>query len=163
MPIHVNNRIGRGGFSHVYEATMPEGKLVALKQSHVINRIEHPMLLHEACVLSFLAGRSQYFEYLVLDLLGTSLADLVKEQKQLTLRTTLMLLDQMLDSLEHLHSHHLIHGDIKPDNFLFGLGDNSERIHLIDFGFARYYRNPISLSHHGLAPNQGFLGALTDS
>ncbi|TFK72322.1 kinase-like protein [Pluteus cervinus] len=169
MQLLVSKRIGIGGFSNVHEATTPEGKLVALKQAHITKNIEHPMLLHEACALSLLAGhpsipsvyawgRSQYFEYLTLDLLGSSLGDTVKKEKKLDLKTVLLLLDQMLDCLEHLHSCHLVHCDIKPDNFLLGLGENSRRIHLIDYGFVKYYRNPITLLHHALNPDHGFEG-----
>ncbi len=84
--------------------------MVALKQAHITKNIEHPMLLHEACALSLLAGhpsipsiyawgRSQYFEYLTLDLLGPSLGDIAKKEKQLDLRTVLTLLDQMVNSM----------------------------------------------------------------
>ncbi|TFK72316.1 kinase-like protein [Pluteus cervinus] len=168
MRIRVNKRIGRGGFSFVYEATTPEGKVVALKQSRTTRKITYPMLLHEACTLSLLAGhpsipaihawgRSQYFEYLTLDLLGTPLCNLVKH-KPVKWEEVLPLLNQMLDSLEHLHSRHLIHRDIKPDNFLFGLGENSGRVHLVDYGLAQYYRDPTTLLHRAMSTDLGFVG-----
>ncbi|TFK72337.1 kinase-like protein [Pluteus cervinus] len=168
MRIRVEKRIGRGGFSFVYEATTPEGKVVALKQSRTTRKIAYPMLLHEACTLSLLAGhpsipavhawgRSQYFEYLILDLLGIPVCDLVKH-KPVKLEEVLPLFNQMLASLEHLHSHHLIHRDIKPDNFLFGLGENSERVHLVDYGLAQYYRDPTTLLHRAMSTGLGFVG-----
>ena len=65
------------------------------------------MLRHEACALSLLAthesiprvyawGRSQFFEYLVMDRLGASLTDSVKIHNRLNLRSVLLLLDQMV-------------------------------------------------------------------
>ncbi len=91
---------------YVYEAITPEGKVVALKQAHITRKIAHPMLLHEACALSLLAGhpsipavyawgRSQYFEYLTLDLLGTSVCDLAKH-KPVKLEEVLPLLNEMV-------------------------------------------------------------------
>ena len=52
-----------------------------------------------------------------------------------------------VDILEHLHSRHIVHCDIKPCNLLFGNPrdeSTSGQLHLVDFGFARYYRDPIS-------------------
>jgi casein kinase I family protein HRR25 len=61
--------------------------------------------------------------------------------------SVLLLTIQMIDMLEHLHSRHIVHCDIKPDNLLFGNPRDSStagQLHLVDFGFARYYRNPVS-------------------
>lgn len=41
---------------------------------------------------------------------------------------------QVLDRLEHVHEQGHIHMDVKPDNFLVGLGDQHETIFIIDFG-----------------------------
>src|ERR1700691_378240 len=52
-----------------------------------------------------------------------------------------------VDILEHLHSRHIVHCDIKPCNLLFGNPrdeSTSGQLHLVDFGFARYYRDPVS-------------------
>ena len=52
-----------------------------------------------------------------------------------------------LEILEHLHSRHIVHCDIKPGNLLFGNpydASTAGQLHLIDFGFSRYYRDPVS-------------------
>ena len=43
---------------------------------------------------------------------------------------------QLLDIIETLHQLGFIHSDIKPDNILFGIGQDRDLVHLIDFGKA---------------------------
>ncbi|TFK68549.1 kinase-like protein [Pluteus cervinus] len=174
MRVKVIKRVGDGSYTQAFtDDSSPdaEGRVVAVKQSHITKHIANPMLLHEACVLSICAGhpafptvhawgRSQYFEYLVMYFLGDSLGQLVHKHKRINLHSSLLLVDQMLDALHHLHSHNLIHRDIKPDNLLLGVGENAGRVHLIDFGFAHYIRDPLTNIHRPLKEKQSCIGTL---
>ena len=58
-----------------------------------------------------------------------------------------MLADQMLARIKYLHSRSFIYRDMKPDNFLIGLGQNASLVYMIDFGLAKKYRDPKTHQH----------------
>jgi len=41
--------------------------------------------------------------------------------------------------LRSLHAHHIIHRDVKPENFVMGLGADSQRLFLVDFGLSKKF------------------------
>lgn len=41
--------------------------------------------------------------------------------------------------MEFLHSRSFLHRDIKPDNFLIGLGKKAHKVYVIDLGLAKRY------------------------
>lgn len=85
---------------------------------------------------------------LVMELLGKSLEDYIKVYKDgFSLKTVLMIADQMLVSIKHLHDNNYIHRDIKPENFLFDISGEEKKLNIIDFGLANKYRSKKTNEH----------------
>lgn len=146
----LGKKIGTGSFGDVFLGTdNTSGAEVAVKLEHA--RTPHPKLLKEVRVYSSLQGckgipavhwygvQSSY-NIMVLDLLGPSLDTLFRiSGRKFSLETCSMIGTQLINSFEALHTKGYIHRDIKPHNFVVGLGDKSSTLYMIDFGLAKKY------------------------
>ena len=57
-----------------------------------------------------------------------------------------------------MHSKSFIHRDIKPDNFLMGLGKRANQVNVIDFGLAKKFRDPKTHIHIPYRENKNLTG-----
>merc|ERR1719359_2298784 len=79
--------------------------------------------------------------------MGPCLEDMFSTCSQkFSLKTVLMLADQMISSLEYVHSNSILHRDVKPENFVLGTGKRANMVYIIDFGLAKLYRD--KSQHH---------------
>lgn len=161
-------QIGKGTFGFVYKGQNKRTlEFVAIKVEPIVNDIK--LLKNEAKIYQYLNhtmsgiplikwfGRDKYNYYMVIDLLGESLESLKRKRKRLSLKLTLKIGIQVLKILQNLHSNGLVHRDIKPDNFLFGIGEKSNQIYIIDFGFCKVYE------HNGIHIDSYRVGGLIGS
>ncbi|GMT22562.1 hypothetical protein PFISCL1PPCAC_13859, partial [Pristionchus fissidentatus] len=97
-------------------------------------------------VQMFDMGRSETFKYLVMEMVGMSLADLPSSGERpghKHSRATIMhIARETLQAIEAFHNMGYIHRDIKPHNFAVGLPPCVQKVYLIDFGIARKYLDP---------------------
>lgn len=117
-------------------------------------KIEHPgqieQLLYEGQVYRKLKGgpgipsvawygmHGSAFNVLVMDLLGPSLQDLLHDAgHKFSLKTVLLLIDQMLDTIQFVHEQNFVHRDLSSNNFMLGSGDNAHKLYLIDYGLTK--------------------------
>jgi casein kinase 1 len=165
----LDRKIGSGSFGEIYVGTnMNTGEQIAIKLESI--KSKHPQLMYEARVYKILAGGvgipnvywygvEGEYNVMVLDLLGPSLEDLFNFcNRRFTLKTVLMLADQMISRIEYVHAKNFIHRDIKPDNFLVGAGKKAGQVFVIDFGLAKKYRDPKTQQHIPYRENKNLTG-----
>ncbi|KAL0554230.1 hypothetical protein IC582_008147 [Cucumis melo] len=165
----LGRKIGSGSFGEIYLGTnIQTNEEVAIKLENV--KTKHPQLLYESKLYKILQGGTGIpnvrwfgvegdYNVLVIDLLGPSLEDLFNFcSRKLSLKTVLMLADQMINRVEFVHSKSFLHRDIKPDNFLMGLGRRANQVYAIDFGLAKKYRDTSTHQHIPYRENKNLTG-----
>ena len=165
----IGRKIGSGSFGDIYLGTnIISGEEIAIKLESV--KAKHPQLEYEARVYRALIGGVGIpfvrwfgtecdYNAMVLDLLGPSLEDLFNFcNRKFSLKTVLLLADQLITRIEFIHSKSFIHRDIKPDNFLMGIGKRGNQVNVIDFGLAKKYRDPKTHFHIPYRENKNLTG-----
>lgn len=69
-----------------------------------------------------------------------------------------LLLYFQISRIDYIHSRNFIHRDIKPDNFLMGLGKKGNLVYIIDFGLAKKYRDGRTHQHIPYRENKNLTG-----
>ncbi|KAK3154658.1 hypothetical protein QOZ80_2BG0193500 [Eleusine coracana subsp. coracana] len=165
----LGRKIGSGSFGELYlGVNIQNGEEVAIKLESVKSR--HPQLHYESKLYMLLQGGTGIphlkwvgvegeYNAMVIDLLGPSLEDLFNYcNRKFSLKTVLMLADQMITRVEYMHTRGFLHRDIKPDNFLMGLGRKASQVYVIDYGLAKKYRDLQTHKHIPYRENKNLTG-----
>lgn len=156
MEIRVNkrfilgNKLGSGSYGDVYRSR----NVITNQQAAIKLEVKkkHKRLFHEVEMYDELKGghgipsvrwhgTEGEYNVMVMDMLGDSLENLRHAKGGFSLKTVLMIGLQLLERIEYIHDHGILHRDIKPDNILIGTGAAARVIHLVDFGLAKRYRS----------------------
>jgi len=154
----LGRKLGCGSFGHVYLVVNSQtGQEYAAKVE--MSGTKNPMIPYEAKLLRRLQGATGFpslyywgeeastYNVMVMDLLGPSLKDLFYMCRQkFSVKTSLLLADQMIFRIEYLHSKGFVHRDIKPENFLVE-GRRASVLYMIDFGLVKRYRSAKTQTH----------------
>ena len=82
---------------------------------------------------------------MIFDLLGPSLEDLFQFcSRKFSLKTFLMLADQLPGRLEFVNSHDIVQRDIRPADCLMGTGKQGNIVYITDLGIAADRRSNAS-------------------
>ena len=142
--------IGHGSFGSIYSGfNLYSNDQVAIKFETSVNMKQK--LFREFRIYKVISGAPGFPSLkhygtegdtaaMVIDLLGKNVSTLFEECKRcFSLKTVLMIADQMITRLEYLHKKSIIHRDIKPENMAIGCSKCNNIVYLIDFGLAKSY------------------------
>lgn len=151
----IDRLIDEGGMGSVYEGVhMQLGRRAALKQLNplleqkegvkerfkneavLLSKLKHP---HIVSIYDYIV--CEYGTFIVMELIkGIPLDDYLKtESGPIPEKRAVKYFLQMLDAIGYMHSHNIIHRDIKPGNFIITPNDD---IKILDFGIAKSLDGP---------------------
>ena len=151
----LNEEIGSGGFAKVVEGIhIPTGEKVAVKIMDKAQIFSEPLNLNriqrEIAILKLVRHNNiiKLYElmetpdkiYMVMEYCnGGELFDYIVSKQHLTERQACRFFQEIINSLEYLHSLNIAHRDIKPENILLCKIKNKIDLKLIDFGISNCY------------------------
>ena len=158
-------KLGEGSFGSVYKAVY-DGEYYALKMEDISQ--DYDLLENEATIVNYLQGpnipkfksyaKDKGYNILIMELLDTSLDNLLMKYRKFSVKTTAMLGYQIIKILKYIHDKHIIHRDIKPDNFAMGRNEVNGTLYLIDFGLAKKFRSSRTLKQYPLIKRKSLTG-----
>lgn len=148
----IQKKIGEGSFGDVYKGyDISRDLYIAIKIEKIEKTNSNKSRLDmEREIYSNLSGKGvpeilwhgiiNDRKILIMTYLGPSLEDLfIFCNRKFTYKTICLIAIQIIDRLELIHDRGVIHRDIKPDNFLIGLGQNRANVFIVDFGLSKSF------------------------
>ncbi len=150
----VSSKIGAGGMGAVYRAhqlgmqrdvaikvllrELTENETV-LRRFHLealaVSKLKHPNTIQ---IFDF-GETEDGLLYIAMELLeGRPLQKVLADERQLSVKRALHILEQTAKSLREAHTKGIVHRDLKPDNiFLQAVGEDADYVKVLDFGVAK--------------------------
>jgi len=173
--VKIGEIISEGGTGVVYKAKDEESNdvfVVKIRKKDA-KKYNKPKGIYKEAIIIDLLSEKGYFPksqliaksdtfinkaILALPNLGVSLWDSLKKSgiENFPIPFANLIMMQVIDRLEELHSCHYTHRDIKPHNLCISL-DETFKVSLIDFGLASKYIKD-SGEHRIKSPGRGFVG-----
>ncbi|KFD64189.1 hypothetical protein M514_07310 [Trichuris suis] len=142
-------------------------KIDCSASSNGITELQHEHNVYLALKKGFWIPRTIWFGVfrgrfaLAMELLDTNLEELRKSScGRFPLPTTIHLAQQMLSALEFVHNRGFVHRDVKPENFLMGLGRRRSHVYLTDFGLAKRWCDPLTKRPYEQEKREPFAGTV---
>lgn len=146
-------QIGKGSFGEVYLVSNYTNEEYACKVERIgtKNRLKNEAFIYKrfakkkiTCVPSiYKYCETEQYNLLLMQLLGKSLDTIFIERgNKLDIGTVMKIGISIISILEKIHRIGIIHRDIKPNNFMFGLDNYANDLYIMDFGLSkRWYNN----------------------
>ncbi|GIW72185.1 MAG: hypothetical protein KatS3mg102_1727 [Planctomycetota bacterium] len=155
-------KLGKGGMGSVYKARHTRlDKLVALKvlppelagdqeyldrfmrEAHAAAKLNHPHIVQALDV-----GESYGYHYFVMEYVeGRTVKEMIDEQGTLDELTSLRIIAQMAEALEHAWRNEIVHRDIKPSNIIVTRAGVAK---LCDLGLAKTVDDDSTITQTGV-------------
>ena len=160
-------RIGKGSFGEVFLVSDKEGNKYACKAENNSskNRLRGESYIYKRfasknleCVPTF----HKYFEtpeynLLIMQLLGKSLDCIFEDcNNNIDVGTVMKIGITIISHLEKIHRIGIIHRDIKPNNFMFGMDENESDLYVMDFGLSKKWC--VNRDHIEFKTNRSMIG-----
>ena len=154
MDLLINNKykiikqIGSGTFGTIYQGiNIRTNEKVAIKIELISDDLK--LLKYESNIYKILHntegvpkikwyGKDNLHYYMVIDLLGDSLENLLEISGKFKLKLILQIAINILNILMNIHNKGFVHRDIKPENFLLTI-NKPKKLYIIDFGISKPY------------------------
>lgn len=118
----------------LHDDTQEQSVVRFQREAKTSSKLNHP---HIAKTIDF-AQTDEGKSYLVMEFVeGTSLKDLMEQDRKLKLSDSLELFEQIASAMAHAHGKGILHRDLKPSNVIVNVLDDSYTIKIVDFGLAK--------------------------